>query len=104
MADRTSYQIMSYPTVVAYSSSVPARTGFYAALVVPQQSFGSLRTIEMRTGFPFAIGESVFTGGAVTLRKLRGWNTISLGYSYWTEGAAIPDGVDLTSITAVGIA
>lgn len=103
MADITTYSLVTLPSAPSVPSAYATMRAGTLRTVVGLPGTTVLPTaLSIRTGQPFTLGNSVFTAGAMTIRKLRGWVTSSGTYVYWAEGSSTPVGVDLTSITAVG--
>lgn len=104
MADITTYQLVTVAGSTTQASVIPVRKALHITymddLWTPVQPVG----LEYRTGLPYTLGSSVFQEGTVALKKLRGWNTLSSSYNFWTEGTATPAGVVTESITVVGLA
>ena len=82
MADITTYSLVTIPSYPNVPDIVVTRQGTLrttgsipVAAVLPT-------TVSIRTGLPYTLGDSVFTAGSTTLRKLRGWNTNTSSYSY----------------------
>ena len=103
MADITTYSLVTIPSAPTVPSSYgPLRVGVLRTTVGLPGTTTLPTAVYIRTGQPYTIGNSVFTAGAMTIRKLRGWVTSSSTYVYWAEGTSTPVGVDTTSITVVG--